>query len=50
MTDYAFQNYPDLVRLWAAVFEYNKPSMRVLEKVGYEYDRVRKKEQLKTVW
>ena len=47
MTDYAFQNYPDLVRLWAAVFEYNKPSMRVLEKVGYEFDRVRKKGAIK---
>ena len=47
MTDYAFQNFPDLVRLWAAVFEYNKPSMRVLEKAGYEFEGIRKKATIK---
>jgi [ribosomal protein S5]-alanine N-acetyltransferase len=47
MTDYTFQNFPDLVRLWAAVFEYNKPSMRVLEKAGYEFEGIRKKAAIK---
>ena len=46
-TDYVFTNFPDLVRLWAAVFEYNKPSMRVLEKVGFELEGIRKKGAIK---
>jgi [ribosomal protein S5]-alanine N-acetyltransferase len=47
MTDYVFQNFPELERLWAAVFEYNKPSMRVLEKAGYEFEGIRKKAAIK---
>jgi len=47
MTDNAFQNYPDLMRLWAAVFEYNKPSMRVLEKRVLNWRKFVKKGQLK---
>jgi [ribosomal protein S5]-alanine N-acetyltransferase len=47
MTDYAFQNFSEIVRLWAAVFEYNKPSMRVLEKAGYEFEGIRKKGAIK---
>jgi [ribosomal protein S5]-alanine N-acetyltransferase len=47
MTDYVFQNFPEIVRLWAAVFEYNKPSMRVLEKAGYEFEGIRKKAAIK---
>lgn len=47
MTDYAFLNFPELVRLWAAVFEYNKASMRVLEKAGYELEGIRKKGAIK---
>ena len=47
MTDYTFRSFPDLVRLWAAVFEYNKPSMRVLEKTGYELEGIRKKGAIK---
>jgi [ribosomal protein S5]-alanine N-acetyltransferase len=47
MTDYTFRSFPDLVRIWAAVFEYNKPSMRVLEKAGYEFEGIRKKAAIK---
>lgn len=43
MVDYVFKNFPDLIRLWAAVFEYNKPSMRVLEKAGFEFEGIREK-------
>ena len=47
MTDYAFQTFPELVRLWAAVFEYNRASMRVLEKAGYQFEGIRKKGAIK---
>ena len=43
MVDYVFKNFPDLLRLWAAVFEHNKSSMRVLEKAGFELEGIRKK-------
>jgi [ribosomal protein S5]-alanine N-acetyltransferase len=47
MTDYVFQNFPELERLWAAVFEYNKSSMRVLEKAGFTLEGIRKKGAIK---
>ena len=47
MTDHVFLHFPELERLWAAVFEYNKPSMRVLEKAGYEFEGIRKKAAIK---
>lgn len=46
-TDYIFTNFPDLVRIWAAVFEYNKPSMNVLEKAGFQFEGIRKKGAIK---
>ena len=45
--DYVFKTFPEIVRIWAAVFEYNKPSMRVLEKVGFEFEGIRKKGAVK---
>jgi len=33
---YAFDTFPELVRIQAGVFEWNPASMRVLEKAGYE--------------
>jgi len=36
LTAYAFDSFPELVRIQAAVFEWNPASMRVLEKAGYE--------------
>ncbi len=47
MTNYAFETFPEIVRLWAAVFEYNKPSMRVLEKAGYELEGICRKGAIK---
>jgi [ribosomal protein S5]-alanine N-acetyltransferase len=47
MTDYAFLNFPELIRLWAGVFEYNKSSMRVLEKAGFELEGIRRKGAIK---
>lgn len=47
MVDYVFTNFSDLVRLWAAVFELNRPSMRVLEKAGFEFEGIRKKGAIK---
>ncbi len=47
MTDYVFQNFPDLVRIWAGVFEHNKSSMNVLEKAGYKFEGIRKKGAVK---
>ena len=45
--DYVFKTFPEIVRIWAAVFEYNKPSMRVLEKAGFEFEGIRKKGAVK---
>jgi ribosomal-protein-alanine N-acetyltransferase len=42
MVDYAFF-YFDITRLYAEVFEYNKASMRVLEKNGFYLEGVRRK-------
>lgn len=47
MIDYIFTTFPDLIRLWAAIFEHNKPSMRVLEKAGFEFEGIRKKGAVK---
>ena len=37
VTEYAFTSF-DLVRIFAAVFEWNPGSARVLEKAGYTYE------------
>lgn len=42
VTDYAFSNL-DLCRIYAGVFEWNLPSMRVLEKAGYQFEARLKK-------
>jgi len=47
MTDYTFQHFLEIVRLWAAVFEYNKSSMRVLDKAEYKFEGIRKKGAIK---
>lgn len=46
MTNYIFENFA-INRIVAEVFEYNKPSMRVLEKNGYYLECVRRKSILK---
>lgn len=39
--------FPDIIRLYAEVFEHNKPSMRVLEKNGFYLESIRKKAVVK---
>jgi len=46
MTEYAFANF-DVVRLVAGVFDFNKSSMKVLEKNGYYLESVRKNAVIK---
>ena len=46
MTDHVFENFA-INRIVAEVFEYNKPSMRVLEKNGYFLENVSRKGILK---
>lgn len=42
VTDHAFSNY-DVCRLYAHVFDWNRPSARVLEKAGYAFEGRMKK-------
>jgi [ribosomal protein S5]-alanine N-acetyltransferase len=42
MAEYAFREF-DVYRLYAGVFEYNVPSMKVLEKAGFTLEAVAKK-------
>lgn len=46
IVNYTFANY-DIHRIYAGVFEYNIPSMRVLEKAGFEKEAVLKKSLFK---
>lgn len=46
MTNYVFENF-SINRIVAEVFDYNKASMRVLEKNGYYLESVRRKGVLK---
>ncbi|RYU94721.1 GNAT family N-acetyltransferase [Emticicia agri] len=41
VVNYTFANY-DIYRIYAGVFEYNIPSMRVLEKAGFEKEAILK--------
>jgi RimJ/RimL family protein N-acetyltransferase len=46
MSDYAFRQF-DIHRLYAGVFEYNKASMRVLEKAGFAFEAILKQAVIK---
>ncbi|HEY0432771.1 MAG TPA: GNAT family N-acetyltransferase [Chitinophagaceae bacterium] len=46
MMKYIAENY-DIVRVYAEVFEYNKASMRALEKNGFYLEAIRKKAAIK---
>ena len=46
MTEYIFSNF-DVVRIFAPVFEINKPSMKVLEKAGFHLEAIHKKAVIK---
>lgn len=39
-TEKIWTDFPELERLWAGVFAYNAPSMRVLEKAGFKKEAV----------
>lgn len=43
---YAFENLP-VIRIYAGVFEYNTPSMRVLEKAGFTKEAILRKAAIK---
>ena len=46
MVDYAWQNF-DAVRIFAGIYDFNKPSMRVLEKNGFVLESIHKKSLFK---
>ena len=46
MTKYAFESF-DIVRIEAGVFDFNKSSMKVLEKNGYYLESIRKNSVIK---
>lgn len=46
LVDYIQKKF-DLVRIYAEVFDYNKPSMKVLEKNGFYLECIRKKAAIK---
>ena len=40
-------NFPDIIRVYAEIFEHNKASMKVLEKNGFHLESIRKKAVIK---
>jgi len=46
MTDYTFENF-NIIRIVAGVFEFNKASMKALEKNGYYLESIRKNAVIK---
>ena len=42
MVDYAFAHF-NIIRIYAGVFDYNKASMRVLEKAGFHKEAIHRK-------
>ena len=46
MTDYAFENF-NVIRIVAGVFDFNKASMRALEKNGYFLESIRRNAVIK---
>lgn len=46
MTEYTFVNF-DIIRIMAGVFDFNKPSMKVLEKNGFHLESIRKNSVIK---
>ena len=47
MLEYISQRFPDLVRIFAGVFEKNVASMRVLEKCGFHLEGIQRKAVIK---
>ena len=46
MTDYVFNNF-NIIRIEAGVFDFNKPSMRVLEKNNYNLESIKRNSVIK---
>jgi len=44
--DYVFENF-DTVRIYAGVFEWNEPSMKVLQKAGFKHEGIGEKNVFK---
>lgn len=44
---FGFENIPELIRIYAEPYAYNKASRRVLEKVGFELEVTMKENILK---
>lgn len=42
-----WNDYPDIVRIYADVYEYNKASMKALEKNGFQLEAIHKKAVIK---
>lgn len=40
MTNYVFENFSQIHRIWAGVLGHNKSSMRVLEKAGFSFESI----------
>ncbi len=47
MLKYTFETFPELIRIYARVFEYNKASMKVLEKNGFHLEAVQQRSAIK---
>ncbi|HRP56212.1 GNAT family N-acetyltransferase [Agriterribacter sp.] len=47
MLEYTFDTFPVLSRIYAKVFEYNKASMKVLERNGFQLESIRKRSAIK---
>lgn len=46
MTDYVFNNF-NIIRIEAGVFDFNKPSMRVLEKNDFSIESIKRNAVIK---
>ncbi|HRP31589.1 MAG TPA: GNAT family N-acetyltransferase [Agriterribacter sp.] len=47
MIEYVLLRFPHLVRIYARVFDYNRASMRVLEKNGFHLESIQRRSALK---
>lgn len=47
MTEYTFKNFPEIERIWAGIFDFNRASMRVLEKADFHFEGIQKKSAIK---
>jgi RimJ/RimL family protein N-acetyltransferase len=48
VSSYVFETFPHICRLYAQVFPWNRPSMRVLEKAGFTHECILRKATMKS--